>query len=343
MAVEERPLDEVAAWLRQHAEAALEPDLPIIDCHHHFWIDARGRYLFDELAADLHAGHNILSTVYVQTGQTMYRRDGPAELRSIGEVEFANGMAAIGESGLLGKTRFCAGIVGFADLRLGDGIEPVLDELVAAGNGRLKGIRHNMVWDPVNEGHHTSQIRHLALDASFRKGLSHLSQKKLSFDAWIFYPQLDELIDLVRAFPDTAMILNHVGGILGVGPHAGRRTEIFDVWRTRMRELSQFQNLSVKIGGFGMPRCGWNFHLRDKPASSVELAAAWKPYVETCIDLFGPGRCMMESNFPVDMCTAGYGVIWNAYKRITASMNRDEKDQLYRGTASRVYRLALEA
>lgn len=284
-----------------------------------------------------------MSTVYGQTGQTMYRRAGPPELRSIGEVEFVNGMAAIGDIGLLGKTRMCASIVGFADLRLGDRVAPVLDAMMAAGNGRLKGIRHNMVWDPVNEGHHTSQIRHPSLDASFHKGLSHMSQKGLSFDAWIFYPQLNERSDLVRAFPDTAIILNHVGGILGVGAHAGRRTEIFGIWCTRMRELSQFQNLSVKIGGFGMPRCGWDFHLRGKPASSGELATAWKPYVETGIDLFGPGRCMMESNFPVDMRTAGYDVIWNAYKRITGSLTRDEKNQIYRGTASRVYRLAPEA
>lgn len=330
----------MAAWLEQHQESALEPDLPIVDSHHHFWIDTRGRYLFDELAADLRAGHNVLSTVYVQTGLTMYRRYGAPELQCLGEVEFANGMAAIGENGLLGKTRFCAGIVGFADLRLGDRVEPVLDGLMAAGNGRLKGIRQNMVWDPVNEGHHTAQIRHLALDSAFRQGLSHLGPRGLSFDAWIFYPQLDELIDLLRAFPETVMVLNHVGGILGVGHHAGRRAEVFDIWRASMRLLSSFPNLYVKIGGFGMPRCGWDFHLRDQPAGSEELADAWRPYVETCLDLFGPDRCMMESNFPVDMCTAGYGVIWNAYKRITASLSPDEKDRLYRGTASRVYRLS---
>lgn len=343
---EPRPFAELTAWTKLRREDALEPDLPIIDPHHHVWLDRRGRYVIDELAADVNGGHNILATVFVQSGENMYRADGPPELRSLGEVEFVNGIAAMAASGGYGKARLCAGIVGFADLALGDKVQPVLEALIAACNGRLRGIRHNMAWDGSDAtadyssaNKHNPRARGLALDAEFRRGFAHLDKTGLCFDAWMFFPQLPELADLLRAFPQTSVVLNHVGGLLGVGPYQGRRQEVFEIWSRNLRELAAFPNLTVKLGGLGMPRCGWDFHLHELPPSSADLVAAWQSYFEFCIDTFGPERCMLESNFPVDKFSCGYDVLWNAFKRMTRSFSATEKASLYQGTAARVYRL----
>jgi predicted TIM-barrel fold metal-dependent hydrolase len=177
------------------------------------------------------------------------------------------------------------------------------------------------------------------LDPVFRKGFTHLQPLGLSFEAWLFHPQLADVADLLRAFPDTTVILNHVGGLLGIPPHDGNRDEVFKIWHAQIRELAKFPNLNVKLGGLGMLYCGWDFHLRDVPPSSEELAAAWRPYIEACIDAFGPKRCMMESNFPVDKQSCGYGVLWNALKRITQGASAADKAALYHDTAARVYRL----
>lgn len=337
-----RKLAELNTWTKQRNETVLEPDLPIIDPHHHMWDDERGRYLVHELAEDAGTGHNIVATVFVEAG-SMYRTDGPAAMQPVGEVEFANGVAAMSASGRYGKSRLCAGIVGYADLTLGDRVQPVLEALIAAGNGRLRGIRHGVTWDTGNAAKFGSRHvpQHQVRDPTFRRGFARLQPLGLSFDSWQFHPQLPDLVDLLRAFPDANVILNHVGGLLGIPPHDGKRDEVFAIWQRHIRELAQFPNLSVKVGGLGMLYCGWDFHLRDVPPSSEELAAAWRPYVEACIEAFGPGRCMMESNFPADKQSCGYGVLWNALKRITQGYSAAEKAALYHDTAKRVYRLAV--
>ena len=332
-----RNLEELHTWTRQTQEAPLEPDLPIIDPHHHFWDDERGRYLAEELLAEF-AGHNIVATVYAQF-LAMYREDGPPSLRPVGEVEFVNGIAAVSASGRYSKIRLCEGIVGHADLLLGHDVQPVLEALVAAGNGRLRGIRHGATFDSGSAGYgRTSARPHLLLDENFRRGIARLAPLGLSFDAWLFYPQLPDLIDVLRAFPETQVILVHAGGILGIPPHT-QRDEVFSVWRSHIRQLARFSNLSVKVGGLGMLYSGWDFHVCDVPPSSMELASAWRPYIETCIEEFGAARCMFESNFPVDKQTTGYGVLWNAFKRITQNASGAEKAALYHDTAARVYRL----
>jgi L-fuconolactonase len=337
-----RKLAELNTWTKQRNEPALEPDLPILDPHHHVWDDERGRYLIHELAEDTGSGHNIVATVFIEAG-SMYRADSPAAMQPVGEVEFVNGIAAMSASGRYGKTRLCAGIVGHADLTLGDQVQPVLEALIAAANGRLRGIRHGVTWDTGNAAKFgRRQIpQHQVLDPTFRRGLARLQPLGLSFESWQFHPQLPDLVDLLRAFPDANVILNHVGGLLGIPPHDGKRDEVFAIWQRHMRELVQFPNLSVKVGGLGMLYCGWDFHLRDVPPSSEELAAAWRPYVEACIEAFGPSRCMMESNFPVDKQSCGYGVLWNALKRITQGYSAAEKAALYHDTAARVYRLPI--
>ncbi|MGZ8230782.1 MAG: amidohydrolase family protein [Burkholderiales bacterium] len=333
---------ELNAWAKKREEPALEPDLRIIDPHHHLWDDRRKRYLLGELLEDINTGHNIVATVFIEAG-SMYRADGPEEDRCIGEVEFVNGVAAMSASGLYGKTRVCAGIVGQGDLRLGDRVRPVLEKLIAAGNGRLRGVRFGVCWDTGKAAKfgRYQLPPHLVLDPVFRKGFAHLKPLGLSFESWQFHPQLSDLPDLLRAFPETSVILNHVGGVLGIPPHDNKREEIFETWRKSIRELAQFPNLTVKLGGLGMLYTDWDFHLRDIPPASEELAQTWRPYIETCIEAFGPDRCMMESNFPVDKQSCGYGVLWNAMKRITQNCSAADKAKLYQDTAARVYRLSV--
>ena len=333
---------ELQAWTQQVREPALEPDLPIIDPHHHVWNDGRGRYLIDELLADINSGHHIIATVFIEAG-AMLRKSGPEEEKAVGEIEFANGIAAMSASGHYGATRLCSGLIGYADLTRGDAVRPVLEQLIAAGNGRFRGIRQGVTWDsgPASKFGARQVPQHQLLAPAFRRGFAHLQALGLSFEAWQFYPQLPDVADLARAFPDTNIIVNHAGGILGLPPHAGKRDEVFRVWRENLRTLAQYPNLSIKLGGLGMLYCDWDFHLRDVPPGSEELAAVWRPYIETCIELFGPARAMMESNFPVDKQSCGYGVLWNAMKRITAHCSAAEKAALYRDTAARVYRLAV--
>jgi predicted TIM-barrel fold metal-dependent hydrolase len=335
----------LAAWLAGGSgEEALEPELPIIDPHHHFWdTPERGRYLLRELLADIGGGHNIVATVFVEC-RAMYRENGPPEMAPVGEVEFVNGIAAMSASGGYGRCRVAEGIVGHADLTLGAQVREVLDAEMRAGGGRFKGIRYGVSWDP-NEsvGKYVSRYvpQGQSRDPKFREGLAQLAPLGLSFESWQYHPQLPDAIDLARAFPETTMILNHVGGVLGVGPYCGRRQEILAGWKAHIAELARCPNVVVKLGGIGMTSFGFDFHERSEPPSSVELAAAWRQYVEPCIEAFGAKRCMFESNFPPDKQSCGYTELWNAFKRITANASADEKAALYSGTAARVYRLTL--
>jgi predicted TIM-barrel fold metal-dependent hydrolase len=331
-----RTLPELDDWVRQRREDALEPDLPIIDPHMHAMEDERGRYLIDETLLDISSGHNLVATVFVQSEANMYRADGPLPMQPVGEVEFANGIAAMSASGRYGKSRLCAGIVGHADLTLGGDVRPVLEAMIAAGNERFRGIRHGLTWDASGAAKQ-KWPRHLALAPAFQQGFAVLESLGLSFDAWLFHPQLADVAALLREFPEANVILNHSGGLIG----GIRDPAVFPVWRDQLRQLVQYPNLCVKAGGLGMPRCGGDFHQRAVPPSSVELADAWRPYVETCIELFGPARCMLESNFPVDKQSCGYGVLWNAFKRITRDYSASEKAWLYHGTAAKAYLLSV--
>ena len=329
-----------AAWLARRQEAILEPDLGICDPHHHLWDFSSNRYLLPDLLADTESGHKIEQTVFVEC-TAFYRADGPEERRVIGETEFVNGAAAMAASGRYGATRACAGIVGYADLTRGAAVEEILAAHVAAGNGRFRGIRHAAGWDASDEvqNSHTKPPPELLKRAEFRAGFARLKQFGLSFEAWLYHPQLADVADLARAFPEQPIVLDHVGGPLGIGPYAGRRDEIFAQWRDAIRTLARSPNVYVKLGGLGMKICGFAFHKRPEPPSSEELAAAWRPYIETCIEAFGAERAMFESNFPVDKASCSYAVLWNAFKRLAAGASAAEKSALFRDTAMRFYRL----
>ena len=261
----------------------------------------------------------------------------------MGEVEFANGAAAMSASGGYGPAAICAGIVGHVNLLLGEAARPVLEAEIAAGQGRFRGIRHSSAWDADADvaGMYATRPRGLLLDPTFRKGFAHLAPLGLSFDAWLFHPQIAELTDLARAFPDTRIMLDHCGGPAGIGSYAGRREEIFAGWKASIQQIARCPNVVVKLGGLAMRLLGYDFHERPLPPSSEELAAAWRPYVETCIEAFGPERSMVESNFPPDKGQCSYQVIFNAFKRITASYSEAEKTALFAKTATDSYRLKL--
>jgi len=328
-------------WLALRTEEVIEPARPIVDPHHHFWRRA-SPYFEDELLQDLRCGHNLRGTVYVECG-SMYRADGDPRFASLGEVEWVNGIAARFASGLHGPLRACAGIVGRVDLTLGAFAGEVLRAMAARAPDRLRGIRQMAAWDASSEVNVAMRPppRDLLADPRFREGFAQLAPLGLSFDVWAYHPQLPQVLDLVDAFPDTTVVIDHVGGVVLKGPYAGRHDEVFAVWSQSMRALAQRPNVRVKIGGLNSRLHGFDFMDRPLPPTSQELADAWRPCVETCIEAFGPARAMFESNFPPDKCGCSARVLWNAFKRLSTGCSESEKADLFAGTAIRTYRLSM--
>jgi predicted TIM-barrel fold metal-dependent hydrolase len=260
-------------------------------------------------------------------------------LRPVGETEFIDRLTAPVQTGARG-TRVAAGIVGFADLTLGAAVEEVLLAHVALSD-RFRGIRYASAWDPDPRLHpgHTNPPPGLLARPEFRAGFACLGRLELAFDGWLYFPQLPELVALARAYPDVTIVLNHAGGPIGIGPYEGRRDEVFAVWRKHVAGLATCPNVVVKLGGLSMKASGFGWHRRPAPPASTELAAAMRPYVETCIENFGSARCMFESNFPVDRVSGSYTVLWNAFKRLAAGASAADRANLFFGTAARVYRL----
>ena len=341
-------------------EAILEPELPIIDPHHHLWdwpaalltaapdhgfttvVRRAMRYLLPEFLSDLNSGHNIRATVFVQCG-AMYRADGPEAFKPVGETEFVNGVAAMCASGTYGPIRACAGIVGHVDLTAGAAVSEVLEAHLRTAADRFRGIRHAASYD-VDSNVLGPLVRvgaGLFTQKNFREGYAQLAKYGLSFDAWLLEPQLPELIDLVRAFPHIPVVLDHVGTPLGIASYQGRREERFAAWRDNIRKLAALPNVSVKLGGLAMAFCNFPSFLKVPAASSAQLAAEWRPYIETCIEAFGANRCMFESNFPVDMGSCTYPVLWNAFKVLSKQYSADERTALFSGTAQRFYRVKI--
>jgi predicted TIM-barrel fold metal-dependent hydrolase len=332
------------AWLSKVKEEALEPDLPICDPHHHLWEFRKGgvqpRYLLDEILADVYGGHNIVSTVFIECG-AMFKADGPEDYRCVGETEFVNGIAAMSASGNYGKTRVAAGIIGTVDLRIRDAAAGVLDAHIAAGGGRFRGIRRGAFWhkSPDIANHRTEPPEGLLTHDNFRAGFKHLSSRKLTFEIWCAHTQLPDAVSLAKAFPDTTLILDHFGGPIGIGPYAGKQDEVFAIWKTQIAELARCPNVVAKLGGLNMEVNGYGWDHRATPPTSGELAEATRRYFDHTISVFGPNRCMFESNFPVDKLSCSYTVLWNSFKRLSKGYSADERAAMFHGTAARVYRL----
>lgn len=327
------------AWLALTSEAPLEPELPIIDPHHHLWDRPGDRYLIEELVADAR-GHNVRQTVFVECS-AMYRADGPDEFKVVGETEFVQGIAAMSGSGRYGDLRIAAGIVGTADLRLGDRVAPVLEAQMAASPQRFRGIRHRAAWADrtVAPTQPADLPEHILLDAAFRRGFAQLRRYGLSFEGWLYHTHIADLTQLARAFPDVTIVFNHLGGPIGVGSYAGRRDEVFAAWKPAVAELASCPNVVAKVGGIQMIVNGFGWHERKRPPTSDELLDANRTWYLHTIEQFGPKRCMFESNFPVDRLSCSYTVLWNQFKKLTKGFSADERRAMFHDTAMRVYRL----
>jgi L-fuconolactonase len=330
-----RPVPGSQAWLDQVTEEVVDPDAPIVDPHHHLWPEGGALpYGLAEFEADVDSGHRIEATVFVECGAA-YRNGGPEHLAPVGETEFVAAQAARASRPLI------AGIVARADLRLGGQLDEVLDAHTEAGRGLFRGIRHALA-----HAEHPEELRipgrapaGLSADPAFRAGLACLGQRGLTYDTWHYHFQLREFAELARAVPDTVMVLDHFGTPLGVGRYASQREEIFEQWREDLAEVARCENVVAKLGGLAMPDNGFGWDLAERPATSDELATAQRRYYEHAIDCFGPERCMLESNFPVDRFSVSYLVLWNALKKLIADHTPDDRAAMLAGTARRVYRL----
>ena len=324
-------------WLATLEEAVLEPDLPIIDPHHHLWVRNGYTYLIPELAADLASGHNIVATVFAEC-HSMYRREGPEEQRSLGETEFVRGQAAMSASGEFGPTRACDVMFGNVDLTQGDAVEPTLEQHLAASGGRFRGVRLSSGWHADDRIHNVADQPRLLLDPRVDKAAAVLSRMGMSLDCWLYHPQLDEVVQLADAHPGLTIILNHVGSPILGGPYRGKTDEVFKEWKAAITRVGERENVYVKLGALPIRMPSYEGD-RTLPPGSEEVAAAWRPWMETCIEAFTPARSMYESNFPVQKRWCSYQVCWNAFKLISAGASASEKANLFSGAAIRAYRM----
>ena len=324
-------------WLSSLQEEVLEPELPIIDPHHHLWVRNGYTYLMPEFAADLASGHNIVATVFAEC-HSMYRLTGPEQTRSLGETEFVRGQAAMSASGDFGTTRACDVMFGNVDLTLGAAVEPLLEQHLEASGGRFRGVRISSGWHQDERINNVAEQAGVLLDPRVSDAVKVIQRMGLSLDCWLYHTQLDELAQLADAHPDLTIVLNHVGSPILGGPYRGRTDEVFEQWKVGIARASERQNVFVKLGAMPirMPSYAGD---RTLPPGSEEVSAAWRPWMETCIEAFGVERSMYESNFPVQKRWCSYQVCWNAFKRISAGASVAEKAQLFAGAAARAYRM----
>jgi predicted TIM-barrel fold metal-dependent hydrolase len=326
-------------------EEAINPDLPIVDTHHHIWNESP-RAIFDpyttqELIQDkVGSGHNVVATVMVDS-HAQHSLEGPEAFRPVGETVYCEKVAQEAEKAGGRIAGVCAAIVPYADLRLGAAVGEVLDAHADA-SPRFRGIRYMLAMVPELPPIYGATEEGISRTPEFRAGFAELARRGLSFEHWVFQPQHDEVLDLARAFPDTPIVLNHLGGPMGHGRYKGKREEGFQDWKRSMTALASCPNIVVKLGGTYVCQTspediGWP----ARPASSEEMAEINGDYILTAIDLFSPSRCMFESNFPVDMLYTSYGNLWNSFKRVVSGFSHDEQLALFSETAKRVYKLKL--
>tara|TARA_B100000700_G_scaffold331647_1_gene466504 strand:+ start:6389 stop:7441 length:1053 start_codon:yes stop_codon:yes gene_type:complete len=347
-------MQDLNTWLDQIVEETLEPELPIIDPHHHLWDRPNSPYLLKDIAEDV-STHNIRQTIFIECGE-MYSDSDNVNMRVVGETEFASQIGKMSDKDSNITARIASGVVGTANLLLGEEVAQVLEAHIAANPDRFKGIRHRAVWldeHTINQDKdilENSPTKHIntvdrtpkesmLLDETFRKGFSQLSKYDLTFEGWVYHPQLNELYDLAQAFPDTKIILNHLGGPLGTGIYRGKLDEIYPFWKKQIAKLAQCKNIYLKVGGIQMPLNGHDWHRRPVPPSSDELIAVNHDWYMYAIEQFGPERSMFESNFPVDKQSCSYNVVWNQFKKLSMKLSETERQFLFHDTAMNVYQL----
>ena len=328
-------------WLNQVKEDIIDPDLPIIDPHHHLWhgdnqLAGSFPYLMEQLSEDTNSGHNIIGTIFMECAQGYYL-NGDEKYKSVGETEFV--INIIEESKNISGPTNILGIISFADLMLGSEVKDVLDKHIITGKGLFKGIRHAAGWDHNNEiqNSHSNPVKNIYYETSFRKGAEELIKLNLTFDAWHYHHQINDLSIFSKNYPELTIIHDHFGGPLGVGPYQGKRDEIFKKWKDDISLLAESKNVYAKLGGLAMPVNGWNFHKNDKPATSNQIVEMHNDYYSHTLECFGVERCMFESNFPVDRRSVSYHVIWNAFKKMVTDYSDKDKNKLFFQNAKDVY------
>jgi len=324
-------------WLAQLTEEIIEPELEIVDAHHHLWIRNGHRYLMPEFADDIATGHNIIATVFAECG-SMYRQDGPEELRSLGETEFVTGCAAMADSGVFGSAKICQGHISRVDLTLGERTRDLFHLHTERSGGRFKGIRFTTAWDASDKIANHAPAEHILLDPEVQAGGRVMADLGLTLDCWVYHPQLSDVAALAKAVPDLTIVLNHTGVPILGGPYKADPEQVRADWRRGIQEVASHDNVFIKLGAFPIRRSGDTVD-RTQPPSSEEVATAWKPWMTECIEAFGPSRSIFESNFPVQKLWSSYQVTWNAFKRIAASATPSEKEDLFKNAAKAAYRL----
>ena len=330
-------------WLALVKEEIIDPELPIIDPHHHLWngdnqLAGSFPYLIEHLSEDTNSGHNIVGTIFMECAQGYYQ-EGEDKYKPIGETEYV--MKIIKDAKKTSNSANIIGIISFADLMLGSKVKDILNQHILIGEGLFKGIRHAAGWDQSNEIHnsHSNPIKNIYYDPSFRKGAEELIKLNLTFDAWHYHNQISDLSIFAKDYPELTIIHDHFGGPLGVGPYQGKKQEIFKKWKDDISQLSENKNVHSKLGGLAMPVNGWNFHKQDKPATSDQIIEMHYDYYLHTIECFGVDRCMFESNFPVDRRSISYHVLWNAFKKMVSNYSNEDKNKLFFQNAKDIYGL----
>jgi len=325
------------AWLASLQEEILEPDLPIIDPHHHLWMRNGYRYLIPEFMEDAASGHNIVSTVFAEC-HSLYRPDGPEAEKPLGETDFITGCAAMAANGAFGPAKACAAMFGRVDMTLGAAVRPLLEQHLERSAGRFKGVRYSTGWDANERIPNVTPNQHALVDPAALEAAGVLADMNLTLDVWLYHPQLSDVAALADKLPGLNIVLNHVGSPILGGPYRDKRDEVFADWKAGIADVAKRQNVYCKLGA--LPIRGPSF-TGDKslPPGSEEIAAAWGPWMQVCIEAFGPARSMFESNFPVQKRWSSYQITWNAFKRMAAGASADEKRDLFTGAAERAYRL----
>ena len=324
-------------WLNGLQEDILEPDIAIVDPHHHLWLRNGYTYLLPELAADMASGHKIVASVFAEC-HSMYRQGGPLEERSLGETEFVRGQAAMSASGEFGSVRACDVMFGNVDVMLAEKVEPLLEKHVEASGGRFRGIRISSGWHASALIHNVTPHAQLLMSPQVGAVADILARMDMTLDCWVYHTQLQEVAALADRHPDLTIVLNHVGSPILGGPYRGKTDEVFDAWRTSIEQVARRPNVFIKLGALPIRMPDYPGD-RSLPPGSIEVAAAWQRWIDFCIEAFSPSRAMFESNFPVQKRWCSYQVCWNAFKRIAMQASQAEKAELFAGAAAHAYRM----
>lgn len=326
-----------AQWLTLRQEPILEPDLAVVDPHHHLWDREGERYDLAARRAESRSGHRVLASLYVECLH-QYRNHGPEHLLCVGETEWWVRQVRDGEPAL--QPRICQGLIARSNLLLGAEVDRVLQAHADAAGPGLRGFRFCAAQDtdPRLRSHYPCPPDPFAPGA-IDQGLQAVARTGLPLDIWVYFHQLPAVASWLTRHPATPIVLNHAGGPIGLGPYAGQRDAVRQQWARHLALFRDMPQVSLKFGGLAMALAGFGWHRRDRPASSQELAQAWQPYFETCLDVFGPGRVMFESNFPVDRAGCSQVTLWNAYKTLSAGLPMPDRVALLQDNARRRYAL----